>query len=486
MIWHIFRKDFKLLWWKVLIVEALLVFVVLGGTGQGHFTTVGPSMIEIAGAWLIFAAGLFLVADLAQIDPPDGMGQDWVARPVSRVEMMLAKLVFLLVVGTPMVLVDAGQSLAYGFPVARALSGAILDSLTAVVVTGVPILAFASLFSSLTETVAAVFIAILAKFTIGFLIQGEPKFPLMGSVSGSAIHWVVDIGQSWVYVAGALAILAIQYFRRKTIRARWVAVVVLVITSVSPLLPWQYAFAVEQRLSPAPGAGANANIFFDPSLGHASDSEGRVCIPIAVFGVADERWLNIDGVKASVLHDGKVAWSHRISGEIDPKPGVWKKLRGDFLGTAGSGVCQSIEIPPDELKTLEDQPVRAQLDYSLTLFEPDKSYAMPAVGGDQRMPGVGWCQTRMKNRLEIGCISDNGPACLEAWTTNAPGSTAWFCNPDYDAVREVSTDPWGGELTLKVHKGDTLVLRSYQPLDHFERVVTTPEIKLRDWITAGQ
>ena len=154
--------------------------------------------------------------------------------------------------------------------------------------------------------------------------------------------------------------------------------------------------------------------------------------------------------------------------------------------TTNGGICQPIDIPRDELNQYENQPVRLQLDYSLTLFVPDKSYAIPARDGDQRMPGLGWCQTRMKDYPELGCISESGPVCLEA-TVNAAGhAKAWYCKPDYDVLRGVSIDPWGGPLVVDVHKGDTLALQTYRPLDHFERQVTTSEIKLTDWLPAGQ
>jgi hypothetical protein len=488
MIWHIFRKDWKLLWWKVLIVEALLVCGAIATSRQGHFSTGAPPTWETAGALLTFAAGLFLLADLAQLDSPDGTAQDWIARPIRRVDMLLAKLFFLFVAIVPMGLIEAADNLASGFPPGRSLAAALLDMLSALVSTGLPLLAFASLFSTLTETVAAAFIVVLSKMMLGLLFQNGFRFPLNGATTGSAISWVIDLGQSWVYFGGALVVLAIQYFRRRTIRARWVAVVVLAITSFAPLLPWQYAFAVEQRLSPMPGAGASINIVFNPAGGPVSEVlGGTVCIPVVVSGVAKGSWLNIDSVKASLLDDDKASRSYRIAGATEASSSVSDKVRGDLPKTNGFGVCQPISIPLDELKGLEDRPIRVQLDYSLTLFGPDKSYAMPAVGGDQRMPGVGWCQTRVRDRLvELGCISDYGSACLEAWTANAPASTAWFCKPDYDAVRGVDTDPWGGQLNLKVHKGDTLVLRSYQPLDHFERQVTTSEIKLHDWLADFQ
>jgi hypothetical protein len=485
MIWHIFRKDWKLLWWKVLIVEALLACATIADSRQGHFRTTDTAT-NVLGI-LSFVAGFFLVMELAQLDPLVGAGQDWVARPVRRMDLLLAKVFFLLVAVLPMVLIETAQNLAGGVPLARSLTAATLDSISALLSAGLPILAFASLFRDATETIAATFIAVLAKFAISYVVQGNANFPLTGAATGSGINWLIDTGETWVYFAGALVILAIQYFRRKTTRSRWVAALVLVIASLAPLVPWQYAFAVEQRLSPMPGAAAGVNVFFP-----ASRIDGA-CIPVAFSGMPDGSWLNVDSVKASLLDGDKVVWHSRISALQDPAAPIANKVRGNPPQKTNAGKCEPFDIPRDVLTRHENQRVRLQLDYSLTLFGPDKSYAMPAWNGEQRMPGVGWCKTRVKDapdQLELGCIGENGPACLEASTVSATGHrslpTAYYCKPNYDAVRGVDISQWGSTLNLPVHKDDTLALQTYKPLDHFERQVTTSEIKLKDWLTAGQ
>jgi hypothetical protein len=482
MIWHIFRKDWKLLWWKVLIVEALLACATIADSRQGHFhsTDAATNLLGM----LTFVAGFFLVMELAQLDPLVGAGQDWVARPIRRMDLLLAKVLFLLVAVVPLVLIETVQGLAAGVPFGRSLTGSTLDSFSVLASSGLPALAFASLFRNATETIAATFVAVLTKIAISWVVQGNGNFPLTGTATGSGLNWLIDTGETWVYFAGALVVLAIQYFRRKTIRARWVAALVLVITTLAPLLPWQYAFALERRLSP--GAGAGVNIFFDPSAVPVSDNVNSVCIPIAISGVAGNSWLNIDSVRASLLDGGKTVWSKRLFGATGAETPMRNRMRGVLWNTTNGGICQPMDIPRDELNQYESQPVRVQFDYSLTLFMPDKSYAIPAWNGDQRMPGLGWCRTRMKDYPELGCISESGPVCLEA-TLNAPGhAKAYYCKPDYDVLRGVSIDPWGGPLVVSAHKGDTLALRTYQPLDHFERQVTTSKIKLKDWLPASQ
>jgi hypothetical protein len=486
MIWHIFRKDWKLLWWKVLIVEALLVAGVIMQTAGGHF---GPAKKAPIGLLIVgFAAALVLMTELVQLDPLAGAGQDWVARPVSRMELLLAKVLFvLLTLALPMLLTEMGQDLAVGVPFGKALWGATFDTVSGVLSIGLPALAFAALFRNLTQTIAASFIAILALFTVGFAIQGNVRFPLAGTATGSGIQWMFDLTGSVFYFAGALFIFAIQYSRRRTILARWVTAGVFLLVCFTPLLPWDAAFAVEQSLSPVAGAGANAKIIFHPpSAPVHTYSPLAECVPIAVSGVASDSWLNIDGVQVSLLGEGdRVLWSDRMSEQsvTDSTP-VLDQLRGD-LSPASNGRCQLMGIPQGIVNKVWNQPRRVRLDYSLTLFAQDKTYAMPAWNGDQRMPGIGWCRTRVGQTLELGCVSDDKPMCLEAGVPRGPGDPdpAYSCKPDYDAMRGgPDVTPWQVTLSFAARPGDKLVLRTYKPLDHFTRQMTTREI-MPDWHT---
>jgi hypothetical protein len=178
MIWHIFRKDWKLLWWKVLIVEALLALATFAASLQGHFRFTQTATF----VWgtLSFVAGFFLVTELAQLDLVVGAGQDWVARPIRHMDLLLAKVLFLLVAVVPLVLIETAQNMAAGVPLGRSLAGATLDSFSELASAGLPILAFASLFRNATETIAATFIVVLAKIAIGLRSSGQRQLSVNG------------------------------------------------------------------------------------------------------------------------------------------------------------------------------------------------------------------------------------------------------------------------------------------------------------------
>jgi len=115
-----------------------------------------------------------------------------------------------------------------------------------------------------------------------------------------------------VAVVGSSTVLAIQYFRRKTIRARWLMAVAGFVFLLGHTVPWHFAFAMEQWLSPNPGAGSAITAKFDPSgskfrlpegLNHNSwfrgggvtrDEASTIYLPIRVAGLAESTVLNAD------------------------------------------------------------------------------------------------------------------------------------------------------------------------------------------------
>jgi hypothetical protein len=59
-------------------------------------------------------------------------------------------------------------------------------------------------------------------------------------------------------------ILSLQYFRRKTVTARFLLIAFGLLILTSQFLPWKPAFAIERRLSPKPTAGTSLVMTFEP------------------------------------------------------------------------------------------------------------------------------------------------------------------------------------------------------------------------------
>lgn len=57
-------------------------------------------------------------------------------------------------------------------------------------------------------------------------------------------------------------------------------------------------------------------------------------------------------------------------------------------------IYQGVAFPRSVYEGIKNRPLQLEVDYSLTLLE-GSSYAIPALGGDQVLPGLGTCTTKM-------------------------------------------------------------------------------------------
>ena len=116
---------------------------------------------------------------------------------------------------------------------------------------------------------------------------------------------------------------------------------------------------------------------------------------------------------------------------------------------------QLITLPRKIYELVRSQPVRMELDYSLTLFHIEAADTIAALKGDKRIANIGWCKTRLDyngNRVELGCIKPGKPPfCATLWPSlkntvsglrRDPASNP--CLPDYTPY---TTDIQGSAIT---------------------------------------
>jgi hypothetical protein len=122
------------------------------------------------------------------------------------------------------------------------------------------------------------------------------------------------------------------------------------------------------------------------------------------------------------------------------------------------------------------------------------------------MPGFGWCQTKMneaETAVELRCMQPGkGPTCatlfLENNTTGQRNPARSSCHGDYSPYSGWYTGDnmahFGANIPFRDSSGlakfpvdgpqlpqSRVVIRVYEPEDHFTRALTIPEIKLKDW-----
>src|SRR5438309_11378719 len=83
----------------------------------------------------------------------------------------------------------------------------------------------------------------------------------------TGVQWAPESAWFALSLLGVTAVLALQYFRRKTTFARWLMGTAAVLCLCTGFFPWQTAFAIQQRRAPKPGSSSAVVMSFEPGQG---------------------------------------------------------------------------------------------------------------------------------------------------------------------------------------------------------------------------
>jgi hypothetical protein len=228
------------------------------------------------------------------------------------------------------------------------------------------------------------------------------------------------------------------------------------------------------------------------------DASAEVFLPLQIAGVRNDAILLTDRVEVHVTgQDGTTLYHGNGEGLEVAREGP---------NPAEEPVYQQIAVPMEVYRRAQDQPVEVRVDYSLTLFGLSKPYSMAALDGDERMPGWGWCQTKMNEAgtaVELHCMEPGrGPICGTAFLENASNGernpARSTCRSDYSPYGSRPLPDgflrFGTNLQFRDPSGlakfpvdgpqlpnSRVVIRVYEPEDHFTRSLVIPQITLKDW-----
>ena len=520
MVWHIFKKDWKLLWVFVVTVAlvhwiAAVVLYKLGVFREDPMLGLLEETVPMLG----YFGSMFLIAAIVHLDALPGIRQDWLVRPISRRVLLCEKLLFVIVmVETPILIANLFQGLSNGFSFHASLLAALSKVIYLLFVLVLPIFALASVTHNLTQAFlfgcgCAVIITTFQQIVDDWARRRGTLMP----VTWSGIGWVGELLRIALVILAASVILGLQYFRRKTVPSRVFLVAFGLLLLFSEFLPWKPAFAIQQRLSANPFAGANTIVDFDRGAGkfrlpsglsavseakyfggRATQAENEVFLPLRVSGIP------VDSV---LLTDRAEVRLRRPNGEsVYDGTGERLEIRREGSTPLDTRAYQGVKLPAAVYRPMKDQPLRFELEYSLTLFTLSSSFSIPAIGGDERMPGWGWCQTRMNDvgtLIELRCMQPGkGPTCgavfLQNSVTGQHNPERSVCSPDYSPysgrLGEDDMARFGINLPFRDASGlahfpvdgpqlpeSRIIIRSYEPQDHFVRSLVIPQIKLEDW-----
>ncbi len=503
------RKDWGQLWPLVAILavtqiaNAAFLFA-LGPLEEARGLVLASQVVS----YLVLLGVAILITATVQQDVLIGVSQDWLVRPIRRGALLCAKLSFILItVHGPMMAADIAHGMASGFSLHETVSAALTRSVCLALIFDLPVFAVAALTRTMVQaaaTVLAIWFVVALGIAAGLLVRAGAPPPF----AASGMQWMTPAFWSLLALCAASAIISLQYQHRATSRARailWTAVFLAPLLSFST---WAAAFSVQRLLSPDSAIGQPIAITFEPSLGKAAaepapTSVGTVLLPLRVAGIAPDAIVMSDRAFIRLVgRDGRTLYSGRTTVSIG--------YGDDFpVGASEAGevhLHQRIEFPDRIYKVVRLQTVRAEIDYSLSLFRLATATTIPAVNGDGRLTTFGWCRSKVDadgDDIEIGCTKTGGaPQCVAVALENPRNGrrnpATPYCEPDYSPVsthfHPDAMSHFGA--AIKFHDLQQLAkypvdgsqladarvsLKSYEPVAHFTRHVVIPDIRLGDW-----
>lgn len=260
MVLTILKKDLRLLWPGLAAVTLLQAGLaafeyVKGPFGDTRSTLEFAKLAEserlLEG--LVLAGIALLVALTVHQDALPQIDLDWLVRPIRRPQLAAAKMMFFLGgIQLPMLILDVVHSLASGFALGPALLSALSRGLFFLVGVILPLFVLAAMTRNVVEFIVGIAIAVGAVEVMDRLFQyGLGVTPLQSVFHDSLeeFGWIV-VALKYLTIAGAsLAVLSLQYARRKTSTSRLIFAPLLLLGFAACYLPWQFMSEIQEAVS---------------------------------------------------------------------------------------------------------------------------------------------------------------------------------------------------------------------------------------------
>jgi len=534
MIRHILWKDWILLWPMAALLTGIQVgleWVVFSANRFGESAVAEELERPLTMAWFLGIAALTIA--VVQQDPVPGADQDWMIRPLKRSDLLMAKVLFIVItVCMPMFLLNLAHASAMGFPLIASLQALFVKELWFFAFFMLPVLALAATTRNMTELAllgAALIVANALGTGVSALVLNDSRCP----TCDTGLSWLEHQLQHAGVLGGALIILGLQYFRRRTGLSRALAVCGAA-ALVFLQLPWNVAFAIQQWVSSAPGT--NSAILLESARDDIKGNDRGVDaskappaerqatrallrgdvdravefmrrrvqrsaatvleVPVRVTGVSGNDVLLVDRAEVELLGSDGRAIYHGVN--VDESPNALRPAP-ELPGGDPELVHQIVQIPQPILASSTQQPLQLRLEYSLTLMSVVSEHKMAAMDGELRSSEIGLCESKLdRDGVTVGCKQiGRAPFCYSATLYRLDGShnpEISKCTPNYRPFGSTLSDTlsfFGVNLPVRDRSGlarypidaslaaDAYVLlRIYKERDHFKRDLTTTNYRV--------
>lgn len=420
MIWHILKKDLRLLWPLLAVVAAVQIgnTVLLASGGQFAPGSLGPGggysgdfawLSNLALPFVELLGLVIVVSAILQQDRLPGTTQDWLTRPIPRGQMLAAKMLLIVLGGLgPVLLCDISLGLIEQLPAGAVLAASLWRSLVLGCFICLPAAMVAIVTRSLTEALVfslTVVVAIVIEVTV--FSQFMSQLPLLQSAAAWTIAFILLVAN----VTAAAVMLPLQLRWRSTNRVRWIALAYLCALPALTLLPWDVGFGLQQGLvhpvERSPGIvriETNRRVTFSVSGKRTEgNSITNITVPIILPEGSDSRW-QLDYVYADLIDPSN-------GRSIDARASVALFNRGN---AAKSSALLTLQMPLEAFQLARQRHVVVHAAVFLTRLWLTGKQSVAALNGRgiDEYSRCGWTVGRV-----VRCISTRPVGvCLDVAT----------------------------------------------------------------------
>jgi len=387
LMFHIFKKDARRLWWEIAVSLATLALLTMYDSTR---TDAVPGPMEgYLNLLLLFAWGLvaaFLIHDEALV----GDRQFWVTRPYPRHVLLGAKALALLAFVHLPYLASQGVIVAVrGFNPLDYLPALLWKQFLLALAFTLPVAALAAVTRNLMQLVPAA-VAILVAVTV-----------LSGGVRPMRYPWEPAVqAQELIPLFGvavvAIAVFCLQYARRRTHLARTLAVAALLAAAlVFALLPREYVFRVQCLLDGAPvqSQPSSATVSIETELVAGRDrpllpvGAVELRIPVRVSGLGQPPGTGVVDVEQLGMH------VQGPNGEQWTATRRFNRVRGDGWTSFSRSGAGSLYLALDRhfYDRVKGAEVTIRGKVGIALYRWGAGHTIPAISDARPVPDVGRC-----------------------------------------------------------------------------------------------
>jgi hypothetical protein len=464
---HIFKKDFRCFRYEISLLLAVIVAFVLLQVQRRHALPYGASASGSAEMLMVLIA-VVLIGRLVLAEAIPGQEQFWITRPYRWKSLLGAKLLFIAVCVTlPILLAQLCIVMLDGFPLGASLPGLLWSGVLLFVFVALPVAAIAAV----SRNLATFLFAALILFAISSFTQSRRL----------GVEWVLDSLALLLLLAIAAMVLYFQYRRRRTTLSRWFGLAGAVLGGFAILsLPWQFALALQSRLSQQPSLGDTIQVAFGqrptPSdLPNHQEPEGALYIPVTVLGSPGGTEVHIDALSIS-LRD---AAGHVDCGEVTQ--------HSEPAGLVLRAVCRA---DSDFVKRNRGKLVTIRGSVYLTLFGNAKSTVIPITDEPTNASAGLQCYTdqvsaewdvfcrsafRWPSRLLYAKLGSTSANSFKESVSYSPFPADLGLNPI--ETRWASAYAYGPPPTVR-----DVTIVAEEPMAHLRRDFEAPGVRLSDFV----